>query len=38
MEALIYATAALVAVLFAIYRGHSVSLALRLESKKRVKR
>ena len=35
MEALIYAAVPLIAVLFAIWRGHSVTFALRLEPKNR---
>jgi len=37
MEALIYAAVPLIAVLFAIWRGHSVTFALRLEPKNRRK-
>jgi hypothetical protein len=38
METLIYVAAVLVAVLVAIWRGHTVSFALRLEPKNRRKR
>lgn len=38
MEALIYAAGFLVAVLFAIYRGHSVSLGLRVGPRNKRKR